>query len=355
MPAPRWGFVWMVAWPDFLARFRRFLVIGIGMALVLAITLLLSAFAEGFNLRAERLLNEIHGDQYVVTEGAAGPMSSTIPFPTSVVTEVAGSPGVEAVTPLFLAQSAVLIEGQPVGVVVVTTPEGAGWPTIVEGRAIAGEGEVVVDRELTELSLGDDFVLGGANMNVVGMTEHATWDIGTAGLFVDAQQGLELFAGGQDVATALVVDGDLARAPDGLEVQSRSAAFDDLLSRAADAKRSIDSFRITLWVLAGVIVGAVLYLSALERVGDFAIFKATGASNTDLVLGLMVQAAMLGIVAGFFSIGLAHLMKPMYPGLLSLPIDVVWPVIIVAVFIAVLSSFVGIRRAISVDPSQAFG
>ncbi|MFA9566211.1 MAG: ABC transporter permease, partial [Acidimicrobiales bacterium] len=297
----------------------------------------------------------IDGDQFVVADGAAGPMTSTTPFPTSVAAELAESPGVEAVTPLFLVPNAVLIEGQPVGVMVIATPEGAAWPRIIEGRAIAGGDEVVVDRELTELTLGDEFVLGGATKTVVGVTEHATWDIATAGLFVDAQEGLALFAGGQDVATALVVEGDLARAPDGLEVQSRKAAFDDLLSRAADAKRSIDSFRVTLWALAVVIVGAVLYLSALERVSDFAIFKATGASNTDLVLGLMVQAAMLGIVAGLFSIGLAHLMKPMYPGLLSLPIDIVWPVIAVAVVIAVLSSFVGIRRAISVDPSQAFG
>ena len=38
---PNWGFVWMIAWPDFRARFRRFLIIGVGMALVLAVTLLL--------------------------------------------------------------------------------------------------------------------------------------------------------------------------------------------------------------------------------------------------------------------------------------------------------------------------
>ena len=108
-------------------------------------------------------------------------------------------------------------------------------------------------------------------------------------------------------------------------------------------------------MLAVVIVGAVLYLAALERVRDFAIFKATGASNADLVLGLALQAVMVGVIAGVLSIGLAHLMKPIYPGLLSLPISVAWPVIPVAVVIAVISSFVGVRRAISVDPSQAFG
>ena len=68
--------------------------------------------------------------------------------------------------------------------------------------------------------------------------------------------------------------------------------------------------------VAVVIVGAVLYLAALERVRDFAIFKATGSSNLDLMVGLGLQAALVGAVAGVTSIGLAHLMKPIYPGLL---------------------------------------
>ena len=54
---PNWGFVWIVAWPDFRARLQRFLVIGLGMALVMAITLLLAAFSEGFRLRSERVLD----------------------------------------------------------------------------------------------------------------------------------------------------------------------------------------------------------------------------------------------------------------------------------------------------------
>jgi putative ABC transport system permease protein len=137
-------------------------------------------------------------------------------------------------------------------------------------------------------------------------------------------------------------------------VQTREQAFDDVVSRTADAKRSIDAFKVTLWVLAIVIVGAVLYLAAIERVRDFAIFKATGASNLDLVFGLGFQAAIVGVIAGVMSIGLAHLMKPVYPGLLSLPFTVAWPVVPVSVVIAVLSSIVGVRRAIKVDPSQAF-
>lgn len=354
MGVPRLGFVWMVAWPDFRARIRRFLVIGVGMALVLAITLLLSGFSEGFNLRANRLLDVFGGSHYVVVDGAAGPMSSTSPFPVSATTEAIAAAGVSA-TPLLLTPNAVLIDGQPVSVMTVATPDGVSWPRITSGRAVSGPGEAVVDDEITELDVGDEFVLGGEPMVVVGTTSEVTWDIVTAGVFVSRQQALDLFAGGEDVATAIVLDAPVAQPGPGLELQARADGFDDLLARADAAKSSIDAFRLTLWALAVVIVGAVLYLAAVERVADFAIFKATGASDGDLVLGLALQAALLGLIAGVLSIGLAHVMAPLYPGLLSFPVRVVWPVIPVAVVIAVLASLVGIRRAIRVDPSQAFG
>ena len=353
---PNWGFVWMVAWPDFRARLARFLVIGLGMALVMAVTLLLAAFSEGFQLRSDRLMDVFGADRYVVAAGSSGPMTASTPIPASLADQISAQDGLDA-RPLFLVQNAILTDGSPQGVVVVGTRGDEPGLRLTEGRPIAGPDEALVDEEIVALAVGDEVVLAGESFTVVGQTEHATWDIANAGLFIERDRALELLAGGQDVATAIAVDGDgeIVGLPGGVELQSRSQGFEDVLNRTAAAKESIDSFTVTLWALAVVIVGAVLYLAAIERVRDFAIFKATGAGNLDLVLGLGLQAAFVGAIAGVLSIGLAHLMKPMYPGLLSLPIGVAWPVIPVAVIIAILSSIVGVRRAIRVDPSQAFG
>jgi putative ABC transport system permease protein len=352
---PNWGFVWMVAWPDFRARLQRFLVIGLGMALVLAITLLLSAFSEGFRLRSERLLDVFGGDRFLVAEGASGPMTSSTRLPTELM-DLFTQAGIEA-RPLFFTPNAVEIAGAPASVVVVGTTGDEPGLRLTAGHLVGGPGQALTDEALVELKLGDQFVLAGHEFTVVGTVEHATWDIATAGLFIERETASEILAGGQDVLTAIAIEGNAALPPlpEGITVHSRSEAFEDILSRTADAKRSIDSFKFTLWVLAIVIVGAVLYLAAIERVRDFAIFKATGASNTDLVLGLGLQAAIVGVIAGVLSIGLAQLMKPIYPGLLSLPFTLAWPVVPVSVVIAVLSSIVGVRRAIKVDPSQAFG
>ncbi len=352
---PQWGFVWMVAWPDFRARLQRFLVIGLGMALVLAITLLLSAFSEGFRLRCDRLLDVFGGERYIVAEGASGPMTSSTPVDSSLVDQLVEA-GFDA-RPLFFSPNAISIDGAPASVVVVGSNGDEPGMRLTAGRLLHGPGEAVADEALVELALGDNFVLAGRPFTIVGTVEHATWDIATAGLFIERATALEILAGGQDVVTGVAVDGKgaLPPLPKGVSVQSRGQAFDDILSRTADAKKSIDAFKFTLWMLAIVIVGAVLYLAAIERVRDFAIFKATGASNVDLVLGLVIQAAIVGVIAGVLSIGLAQLMKPIYPGLLSLPFRIAWPVVPVAVVIAALSSIVGVRRAIKVDPSQAFG
>jgi putative ABC transport system permease protein len=258
---------------------------------------------------------------------------------------------------MFLTPNAVSVNGAPAGVIVVGSAGDEPGIMLMSGRLFEGPGEAVTDEALVELELGDEFVLAGRQFTVVGTVEHATWDIATAGLFIDRAEAHDMLTNGQNVVTAIAIDGDgeLPTLPAGVSVQTREQAFDDVVSRTADAKRSIDAFKVTLWVLAIVIVGAVLYLAAIERVRDFAIFKATGAGNLDLVFGLGLQAAIVGVIAGVMSIGLAHLMKPVYPGLLSLPFAVAWPVVPVSVVIAVLSSIVGVRRAIKVDPSQAFG
>jgi putative ABC transport system permease protein len=345
----------MVAWPDFRVRLTRFIIIGFGMALVLAITLLLSAFSEGFALRSERLLDVFGGERYLIAEGSAGPMTSTTPLPGELVGSVEQA-GLSALS-LFLTPNAVAVDGAPAGVIVVGATGDEPGIELTEGRWFAAPGEAVIDAELVELSLGDDLILAGRPMTVVGVTEHMTWDIATAGLVISRSEALDIFADGADVVTAVAITGDgpVGELPQGIVEVDRAAAFDDVLSRTADAKRSIDSFKMTLWVLAVVIVAAVLYLAAIDRVRDFAVFKATGASNTDLVVGLSLQAVFVGLIAGVLSIGLAHLMKPVYPGLLSLPFATAWTVVPVAVVISVVSSWFGVRRAISADPSQAFG
>ena len=64
--------------------------------------------------------------------------------------------------------------------------------------------------------------------------------------------------------------------PAGLTAFDADGALTDLLRPLGDAIRSIDFVRVLLWIVAACIIGSIVYLTALERTRDFAVFKAVG-------------------------------------------------------------------------------
>ena len=82
---------------------------------------------------------------------------------------------------------------------------------------------------------------------------------------------------------------------------------------------TIAFINILLWVIAAGIIAAVLYMSALERVGDFAVLKATGSSNRFVVSGLAIQAIILAIAAALVAVVLALLLVPGFPITVEIP------------------------------------
>ena len=108
-------------------------------------------------------------------------------------------------------------------------------------------------------------------------------------------------------------------------------------------------------MVAAAIVGSVVYLSALERVGDFAVFKATGTATSDLLGALVVQAVLLSIGASILSIGVAYLLAPQFPVTVLLPARVQATVPVVGLVIGIIASGAALRRAVTVDPALAFG
>ena len=90
---------------------------------------------------------------------------------------------------------------------------------------------------------------------------------------------------------------------------------------------------VLLAIVAACIVGSVIYLSALERVRDFAVFKATGTGTPALLGGLAVQAMIVSLVAAAVGAVLALLLAPTFPMPAEIPTVafVVLPVVAVIV------------------------
>jgi putative ABC transport system permease protein len=143
--------------------------------------------------------------------------------------------------------------------------------------------------------------------------------------------------------------------PPDLTVVSNQAAREDLLRALKQARASIYLTAVLSWIVAALIIGSVIYLSVIERLRDFAVFKAIGISTRSILVGLSVQAVVLSLGAALIGAAVAALLGPN----LSLPVSITWHTYlllpVVALVVGLLASLVGLRRAVAVDPSTAFG
>ena len=363
MAGVRFGFVWLAGIRDLQWRRRRFVIAVLGTALVFALTLLLSGFLESFSLEVNRTLNGVAADGYVVQEGRQGPFTSPLPFPETAADQVGRLPGVESADPLISILQVIDREEEPdiyligfrLGEKVGTRcTAGLGQPQKGFGRAICKPGEAIVDRALN-VEVGENISIGGHKLKVVGTTVGQTVLGGRPNVYTSIQDAQAIVFTGLPVVTSVAVRGAPDSLPPGLVYVDRDAAGDDLRRPLADVTKSIGLFRALLWIVAGAIVGSVVYLSAIERVGDFAVFKATGTSTRDLLAALAVQAILLSLVASIAAIGLAYLIAPLFPAEVSFPAGLVALLPVVAVVVGLLASAAGLRRAVSVDPALAFG
>jgi putative ABC transport system permease protein len=146
-----------------------------------------------------------------------------------------------------------------------------------------------------------------------------------------------------------------ASLPTGLTGYDREQALDDLLRPFGAGVRSINFIRILLWTVAACIIGSIVYLTALERTWDFAVFKAVGTSAASIGGGLALQAVILALVSALLAAVLGNLLSPLFPLPVHIPRRAFLALPVVAVVVGLVASLVGLRRAVKVPPSVAFG
>jgi putative ABC transport system permease protein len=112
---------------------------------------------------------------------------------------------------------------------------------------------------------------------------------------------------------------------------------------------------VLMWLIAAGIIGLIVYLSAIERMRDFAVFKATGAPTRLIVGGLMLQAVIVSLVAAVLAIGVSKLVGLGLPFPSELGAAGILQLVAISLVVGVLASLAGVRRALTTDPAVAFG
>jgi putative ABC transport system permease protein len=138
-------------------------------------------------------------------------------------------------------------------------------------------------------------------------------------------------------------------------VLTNAQTIADLKRPLESASGTVEILSILMWIVAAGIIGSILYVQAIERTRDFAVFKATGVTGRTIASGLAFQAVVLALLSAVVAIVLAALLAPTMPMAVEVPGSAYAQLVIVAVVIGVLASLFGLRRAVSVDPALAFG
>jgi putative ABC transport system permease protein len=217
----------------------------------------------------------------------------------------------------------------------------------------ASPDEAVID-DSSGMSVGDEARIGDTTFEVVGRTDRRTMFAGMPLVFVPIEAAQDLVYRGQDLATTVLLDGSVGEAPDGFSYLSADAVADDATRPLERPISSVNMIRILLWLVAGLIIGTMTYLSALERRRDVAVLKAIGASTRQLGTSIALQGALVALVAAVIASGLQVLMVPVFPLEVSVPGRALYQVPVIAVLVSLLAGAFGLRKAVGVDPALAF-
>jgi putative ABC transport system permease protein len=345
----------LAALRDMQWRSRRLVIAIISTGLVFAMTLVLTGLANGFRVEAERTVDSMGVDAFVVKAGAAGPFLGATPFAQVDVARVAAEPGVVAAAPLATAASTIR-EGTSArnATAFGAPPHGPGMPQVSEGQAPTTPDEVEVSSTLGK-HIGEDLQVGARTLRIVGIVPNATALAKTPCIFLTTEGLQQLAYNGQPMITSIGIIGTPRQLPDGYQTVNRTAGVNDLLRPLKVAVGAITIVAFLLWIVAVLIVGSLVYLSALERLRDFAVFKAIGVPTRSILAGLALQAVVVALLAAALGVVLAQLLAPLFPMIVVVPTSAYLALPLIAIAIGLLASIAGLRRAVAVDPALAFG
>jgi putative ABC transport system permease protein len=349
-PAP----VLFVSLRDLQWRLRRFVIGVVATGLVFAIALLISGIDASFQNEASRAVKAFGADQWIVSDKAFGPFTSSNLVPDSVATTIAKTPGVLAADPVGILHTTMRVASTVDLNLIGVVPGGVGAPVPSDGSSLRANGEAVVDRSLG-LAVGETLRLAGVAFRIVGRTSGVRFNAGVPAVFISETDAERMVLGGLKLSSAILVRGKLAQAPPGLKIMTNSEVLTDLRRPLKKATSTIGFLRVLLWIIAAGIIGSVLYLQALERTRDFAVFKATGVSSRSLLIGIGLQAIVLAALSAAAALLIAWLLAPTMDLAVEVPASAYVALPVVAVVVGLIASLFGLRRAVTVDPALAFG
>jgi putative ABC transport system permease protein len=340
--------MWLLTARDLTHRATRFVVVILATAMVFTLLFLMTGLVEQFNQEPFLAVDAFGDENWVVPAGVSGPVTATSTLDPQIAADLAA----EGLEPVLVARGTLTVDGvQSESVVIGQSPDSGISPTLADGVGLS-EGPVVIVDESTGAAVGDVVLLSDAEYRVVGVSTDSTLLAGQAMVFMNLADARDTLFGGAPVTSAMLGTPDTL--PAGTQSLTSDEVAADALGPLESAISSIDLIRVLLWAVAAIIIGAVVYLSALERSRDFAVMRAVGAPVSKLGGSLALQALLIAIVAVAVAAVLQYLVVPVFPLKVRVPIRSLWQLPLLAAVVALVAAAGGMRRVRKTDPAQAF-
>lgn len=335
-------------------RARRFALGALATALVFAATLLLAGLHAAFVNEATQTVASFKADRWIVPTGVSGPFTQNVPLSAAQQAEVSRLPGVVRATPIVISGVVMVADGQQRNVNLFGYSPGHGFaPRITAGRAPQAGNEVVVD-QLLRLPIGSRVSIEGRAWRVVGWVSGLTYNVGTPTLLMTLAAARGIVYGGEPQASAVITRGVPRDVPAGLRAMTNRAVLADLHRPLSTATSAIEVLAVLLFVVAIGVIGLMVYLSSLDRLPEFAVYKAVGVSNSSLLGSLVLQTMVFALLAAALAMALSLVMAPQFPIPVSIGADLYAALFGAALIVGLAASAVGVRQVTRVDPAVAF-
>jgi len=390
---------------DILHGWGKFALTGMGLGLLIGVTLSMAGIYRGMVDDAQALLTNSGADLWVVQKDTQGPYAEASSIKDDVVRSVLGMPGVgRAANVTYLTQQVQKVGGDEVRVMVVGIEPGQpGEPSyLVAGRQLTrNHYEAVVDVK-TGFKLGESLRVRRHDYRVVGVTQRMVSSGGDPMVFIplkDAQEAqflkdndailndrartaanpafnrpgvpglLEAVQGLQ--SSSHNVNAVLVQLQPGwqadevaeslkrwkhVQVFTRADMEDILVAKLiATSARQIGMFLGILSVVSAAIVAFIIYTMTLGKIREIAVLKLIGTRNRTIAGMILQQALGLGLIGFVVGKVLSTAWAPVFPKyVLLLPSDAVIG-LLATLIICALASTLAIRAALQVDPASAIG
>lgn len=374
-----------LAYRDIRHNLFRFLLTCVGLGLLLGVVLAMIGIYRGLVVDALTIARAPAVDLWVVEANTRGPFAEASRIPGDIREAVARIAGVASAGSITYQTVETEHRGGKLRLYVIgyEPARPGGPPEISEGRAIARSHYEMVADHSSGLVLGDRVGLGRNAFSVVGLTRHQVNSGGDPAVYItlpDAQKlqfdlappaarvQLARGAGGasRDTVNAVVARLQENSSPDAVAETVRQwkhlaaitqEAQELILTRSLvdRARRQIGLFTSLLLVVSAVIIALIIYTMTMEKLKQIATLKLIGAPDRTII-GMIVQQAMaLGFVG--FAIGATLIVniKNYFPRRVVLEPDNVIVLGLIVFTVCLVSSGLGVRAALRVDPATALG